>query len=89
MLCIGRYIATGETFRSLAFQFRISHCYLSKIVKATLDAIIESFMNEALPEPTTEMFTAIAATYFEKWNYPNCIGANRVSGKHNIDTLQL
>lgn len=37
-------------------------------------------MNEALPEPTTEMFNDIAAKYFDRWNYPNCIGA--IDGKH-------
>lgn len=39
---ISRYLATGESFRSLAFAFRISFSYISILVKETL-AILKQY----------------------------------------------
>lgn len=37
-------------------------------------------MHVALPKPTEEDFKRIANDYFDRWNYPNCVGA--IDGKH-------
>lgn len=75
-----RYLATGETFRSLAFQFRIHHTTIGRIVERCLSSIITRFMATAIKPPTTTSFQQIIADFYAKWNYPNVCGA--IDGKH-------
>lgn len=75
-----RYLATGESFRSLGFAFRISHSYISIIVKETLAAICKNLVPIFIPPPTTEMLRANAVDFWERWNFPNCDAA--IDGKH-------
>lgn len=44
-------------------------------------AAIEKVMKEAfLPSPTEETWREVAQRFWDKWNFPNCIGA--IDGKH-------
>lgn len=36
--------------------------------------------DEYMPHPTTQMWYSIADTFYEKWNFPNCLGC--IDGKH-------
>lgn len=73
-------MATGESFRSLSFGFRISHCYISKIVKEVLLAIHVQLLHVLLPPPTENDLKDRAKEFWEQWNFPNCVGA--IDGKH-------
>lgn len=73
-------MATGESMRSLAFQFRVSHQYISTIIKETLNAIQSKFLLEVIPVPTKEILKEKAKRFYDRWNYPNCVGA--IDGKH-------
>lgn len=75
-----RFLATGESYRSLAFQFRITKSTVSYIVSQCLTAIIAKFLESQMPKPTSEHFKKIIAEFFLKWNYPNCGGA--IDGQH-------
>lgn len=75
-----RYLATGETFASLAFQFRAHKSTICKIVAICLASIVKHILRTAMPEPTTESFIQNIAEFSAKWNYPNCCGA--IDGKH-------
>lgn len=76
-----RYLATGESFRSLQYLFRIPQSTISTIIPEVLDAIYTVLVGDYLKTPSTpEEWQAIADKFFELWNYPNCIGA--VDGKH-------
>lgn len=80
-LCITlRYLATGETFRSLAFQFRVHYSYIGRIVNEVLCSIVSNFLQKAIPTPTKESFERGIIDFYERWNYPNCCGA--IDGKH-------
>ncbi|KAK4321236.1 hypothetical protein Pmani_007505 [Petrolisthes manimaculis] len=48
-----RYLATGESRRSLEFQYRTSHCLISSIIPETCDAIFTSLKNDYLKLPTS------------------------------------
>ncbi|GFR15942.1 DDE Tnp4 domain-containing protein [Trichonephila clavata] len=74
------HLATGESYRSLAFQYRVSHSWISVIVREVAEAIIKRMFPTVLPTPTMGQFQKIAQQYSTKWNFPNCIGA--IDGKH-------
>ncbi|XP_071056782.1 uncharacterized protein [Onthophagus taurus] len=75
-----RFLATGETFRSLAFTFRISYGYISIIVKEVIEELRNKLVPLYLKQPTCSDFEKIAKDFYGKWNFPNCIGA--IDGKH-------
>ena len=78
-----RFLATGEIYRSLCFQFRISVSAISYIVKQVCKAIYDHLGPEYLRVPETrEEWLNIAAKFEEKWSYPNCLGA--IDGKHTV-----
>ncbi|GFU22943.1 uncharacterized protein TNCV_3946281 [Trichonephila clavipes] len=52
-LCIlVRHLATGESFRSLAFQYRVSHSWISVILREVVEAIIKRMFHVVFPTPT-------------------------------------
>ena len=78
-----RFLATGETYRSLSFQFRISKSAISYIVNEVCRAIEKNVGPEYLKCPSThEEWLNISSQFEERWNFPNCIGA--IDGKHVI-----
>ena len=75
-----RYLATGETFQSLSFQFRIGKSIVSQIVMEVCDAIYQVLGRQHLKTPNTvENWREIATSFYSKWNIPNNIGA--IDGK--------
>jgi len=73
-------MATGESFRSLSFGFRVCHSYISKIVQQTLAVLKTKLVPIFIPNPSTIDFKSKAAEFSCKWNFPNCILA--IDGKH-------
>ena len=66
------YLATGETFQSLSFQFRIGKSTVSQIVMEVCDAIYQVLGRQHLKTPNTvENWREIATSFFSKWNIPN------------------
>lgn len=64
----------------MAFDFRISHCTISTIVKEVVSSICEKLVPVFLPSPTETYFKSRALEFWERWNFPNCVGA--IDGKH-------
>ncbi|KAF0710602.1 protein ANTAGONIST OF LIKE HETEROCHROMATIN PROTEIN 1-like, partial [Aphis craccivora] len=75
-----RYMATGESLRSLSFGFRICHNYISRILKKTLAVLKAKLIPIFLKDPKNVDFKGKAAEFSCKWNFPNCILA--IDGKH-------
>ena len=76
-----RYLATGESHRSLSFQFRISRRTISYIIQEVCRAIIKNLSGIYLRIPDTpERWNNIAEQFSLRWNFPNAIGA--FDGKH-------
>ncbi|XP_069624017.1 uncharacterized protein [Ranitomeya imitator] len=75
-----RYLATGETFASLHYQFRLGKSTICQLVRETCDAIWNNLQPLVLPTPTSEMWLAISQQFEDVANFPNCIGT--VDGKH-------
>ncbi|KAJ4451836.1 hypothetical protein ANN_03314, partial [Periplaneta americana] len=78
--CFPRFLATGMSFRSLAFAFRMGKTTVASIVKDTTQAIWDLLKEECLPFPDERMWRSIADNLHLKTNFPNCIGS--IDGKH-------
>ena len=75
-----RYLATGESFQSLHFQFRVGRTSIAEIVIEVCSAIIDVLGPEFLKTPcTTEQWLRISDVFASRWNFPNGIGA--IDGK--------
>lgn len=75
-----RYLATGASFKSLGFTFRMGATTVSLIVQDTVKAIWEVLQPVHMKVPTEDTFRRIAEEFYDKWNFPNCLGA--IDGKH-------
>ncbi|XP_071050677.1 uncharacterized protein [Onthophagus taurus] len=75
-----RFLATGNSFRSLAFEYRVGVSTVSNIIRETCCAVWNTMVNEFLAEPTEEQWKKISDDFFRNSNFPNCIGA--LDGKH-------
>lgn len=76
-----RYLATGDSYRSLAYSFRTAHNTISKIIPETCEAIISEYLGEVMPCPKTpEEWKNIAKEFSSRWNFHHTIGA--LDGKH-------
>ncbi|XP_008181154.1 uncharacterized protein LOC103308833 [Acyrthosiphon pisum] len=73
-------MATGESLRSLAFSFRISQNYISRIIQVVLKSLSKQLTPILLKSPTKENLIRVAENFWNKWNFPNCVGA--IDGKH-------
>ncbi|XP_047097018.1 uncharacterized protein LOC124711156 [Schistocerca piceifrons] len=75
-----RFLATGESYQSLSFAYRISPSYISRGVKNVLK-ILRIRLLPMLMLPSTESdFRRIEEEFWLKCNTPNGVGA--IDGKH-------
>ena len=66
-----RFLATGESYASLEYQFRISKSLLSNRIPYTCELIFEY-----MPCPQAEWeWEEISQQFEERWQLPNCVGA--------------
>ena len=78
-----RYFASGEFFRSLEYQFRISRKAISYIVEQVAASIIKFLGETYLKTPnSTDEWVKISGKFKERWNFPNGLGG--VDGKHIV-----
>ena len=84
MCCLTlRYLASGESFRSLEFQFRIGRKTISSIILDVTKAIVKELSSDYLSTPTTTAkWLEISQKFLLRWNFPNGIGA--IDGKHIV-----
>ncbi|XP_056384883.1 uncharacterized protein LOC130281566 [Hyla sarda] len=75
-----RFLATGEAFSSLQYQFFVGKSTIAYIVKETCTVIWEKLGPLVMPAPTVETWLQVAAGFEQVANFPNCLGA--VDGKH-------
>ena len=76
-----RYLATGESFQSLSFQYRISMSAISHIVKGCCKAVVERLTPDFIKVPATKAeWLNVSKRFEDRWNYPHALGA--IDGKH-------
>jgi len=76
-----RFLATGNSYHSLSFDFRVAHNTISLFVPQVCDALIEEYRDEQFQTPTTEAaWLQVANKFSSRWNFHHCCGA--LDGKH-------
>nr|XP_055056158.1 uncharacterized protein LOC129440693 [Misgurnus anguillicaudatus] len=80
-ICL-RFLATGDSFRTIASSFRVGVATVCKIVPQVVTAIWDCLVEDYMAVPTTDTWRSIAEEFQERWNFPLCCGA--VDGKHVV-----
>jgi hypothetical protein len=75
-----RYLATGNSYMSLQYGFRVANNTISKIIPETCEAIIDAFQEVMICPTTPEEWRLVSDGFSSKWNFHNTIGA--LDGKH-------
>ena len=76
-----RFMATGESYKSLSFAFKVASNTISTIIPPTCKAIIEEYVGEVLSCPSSpQEWQQVADGFAKTWNWHNCMGA--LDGKH-------
>lgn len=65
---------------ALKHEFSLGRSTVSSIVKETCEVIWNILQPNEMPEPSCEQWIDISKKYYEKTQFPNCVGA--VDGKH-------
>ncbi|KAI2647457.1 nuclease HARBI1 [Labeo rohita] len=80
-ICL-RFLATGDSYRTIAFSYRVGVSTVAGIVGEVARAIWDALVQEVMPVPTTEDWRSIATDFLHRWNFPNCLGS--IDGKHVV-----
>lgn len=79
-LCVAlRFLISGNSQSSMKFDTRISQERISQILKEVF-FVISKNLRKLMPIPKEIDWKKHAQNFFEKWNFPNAIGA--IDGKH-------
>ncbi|XP_044753817.1 protein ANTAGONIST OF LIKE HETEROCHROMATIN PROTEIN 1-like [Coccinella septempunctata] len=77
-----RFLASGDSFTSLQYMWKISKQLISRIVPEVCEALVDVLMEYIkLPSSPAE-WEEIAQQFENVWNFPNCLGA--IDGKHIV-----
>ncbi|KAM4565928.1 uncharacterized protein PAE49_009774 [Odontesthes bonariensis] len=80
-ICL-RFLATGDSFRTIADSYRVGASTVGRIVVQVCKAIWDELVAEYMPEPTADDWRCIADGFQRRWNFPNCVGS--IDGKHVV-----
>ena len=76
-----RYLATGDSYKSLSYSFRVAANTISVFVPEVCQAIIDEYSSEVVVCPTTpDAWKEVVSGFENRWNFPHIIGA--IDGKH-------
>ncbi|XP_055030232.2 uncharacterized protein [Misgurnus anguillicaudatus] len=77
-----RFLGTGDSYRTIASSFHLGISTVAGIVAQTCKAIWDCLRDEHMPVPTEDKWRSTANRFYERWNFPNCLGA--MNGKHIV-----
>ncbi|XP_041989222.1 protein ANTAGONIST OF LIKE HETEROCHROMATIN PROTEIN 1-like [Aricia agestis] len=75
-----RFLATGDSYTSLQYMFKVSKQSISRFVPVVCEAIIQALKDYIKLPSSIEEWQEIARGYESRWHFPNCGGA--IDGKH-------
>ncbi|XP_071509325.1 uncharacterized protein [Diadema antillarum] len=81
-----RFLASGDTYVSLAACFRVGTSTIGPMISDVCQAIYDEYHDELLSCPTTpEEWKEVASEFSDRWNFENCLGA--LHGKHVVASM--
>ncbi|XP_058119856.1 uncharacterized protein LOC131284856 [Anopheles ziemanni] len=75
-----KYLATGDSYTSLQFFFKVSVTTIARIVPEVCACLIEVLGHHVKIPSTREDWLRVSNQFELKWNFPHAIGA--IDGKH-------
>ncbi|CAH2013705.1 unnamed protein product [Acanthoscelides obtectus] len=75
-----RFSATGDSFKSLHYLFKISPQVISLIVSEVCKALCEALRSFVKMPQNDQGWLVVARGFETKWQFPHCLGA--IDGKH-------
>ena len=76
-----RFLATGDSFQSMEFNWRAAHNTIGMSVPEVCEAIVAEYAEEVFRTPTTtDGWREVAQAFQDRWNFPHVCGA--LDGKH-------
>ncbi|XP_041764475.1 uncharacterized protein LOC121589544 [Anopheles merus] len=75
-----RYLATGDSYNTLEYAFRISAQAIGQFVLQVCDCLVEVLREQVKLPTCSDEWKRIAQGFQDKWNFPHEIGA--IDGKH-------
>jgi len=76
-----RHLATGDSYQSLMYAFRVASNTISSFVPEVCEAILAEYQEEVISTPSTpEGWKEIAEVFGRRWNFQHALGA--LDGKH-------
>ena len=84
-----RHFASGQSYRGMAYNWRVAHNTISKFIKEVSDAIVAEYAGEVVVLPATpEEWQVLADQFGARWNFSHAIGAN-MSASRSPPTLEV
>ena len=81
LACVLRHLATGDSYPTMAFGYRISRHTVAAFLPEVCQAIFDSYADEVLESPDSqEDWLEVEEAFRTRWNLPHCCGA--IDGKH-------
>jgi hypothetical protein len=75
------FLATGNSYHSLAFDFRVAHNTILLFVPEVCDAIVAEYQDEVFQTPlTVDGWMQVANKFGQRWNFHHACGA--IDRKH-------
>ena len=76
-----RYLASGDKYSSLQYDFRVSRTTITKFIPEVCNAIVAEYADEVVKCPINEDgWREVSEQFKRRWNVPHAIGA--LDGKH-------
>ena len=79
-ISVCRFLATGDAFHTIAFNFRLGNATVQAAVYQVCKALWKTLKEDFFLVPSEATWRACAADFWAKWHFPNAVGA--LDGKH-------
>ena len=76
-----RHLATGDSYNTLQYAFRVASPTIDKFVPEVCDAVTRAYRDQLIWCPTLpEDWLLVKSVFRRRWNFPHALGA--LDGRH-------